>query len=123
MFRRALDHYREVRRLRPHNFRYAFDFAQTYYGVKPAPAATPDERKAAERSLAGSALAAWHEALALADNDRDRDGIFLHLARWHLRLGQWDAARTNLVLVAHPAHQEVRARLQRNLDEKAPAAR
>lgn len=118
VFRRALDHYREVRRLRPHNFRYAFDFAQTYYGVKPAPSASPEERKASERSLGESALAAWREALDLADNDRDRDGVLLHLARWHLRLGHWDAARTNLALVVHPAQQEVKARLQRNLDEK-----
>ncbi len=119
VFRRALDHYKEVRRLRPHNFRYAFDFAQTYYGVKPGPADTPEGRKASERSLAETALAAWHEALALADNDQDRDGIFLHLARWHLRLGQWDAARTNIALVAHPSLAEVKARLQRNLDEKS----
>jgi tetratricopeptide (TPR) repeat protein len=120
VFRRALDHYREVRRLRPHNFRYAFDFAQTWYGVKPEPADTPEKRTVAERSLAESALGAWHEALVLADNDGDRDGIFLHLARWHLRLGQWDAVRTNLALVARPEHLVLKARLQRNLEEKEP---
>ena len=50
-----------------------------------------------------------------------RDGIFLHLARWQMRLGQWEAVRTNLALVVHPSHLVVKARLQRNLDEKAPA--
>lgn len=120
VFRRALEHYREVRRLRPHNFRYAFDVAQTWYGVKPDPADTSEERKANEAAVAHSALQSWHEALDLADNDRDRDGIFLHLARWHLRLGQWDAVRTNLARVAHPANLEVKARIERNLAEKEP---
>ena len=44
VFERALAEYREVRRLAPRSFRYAFDYAQTFYGVKPEPAVTPEGR-------------------------------------------------------------------------------
>jgi len=119
VFRRALDLYREARRLRPHNFRYAFDLAQTYYGVKAEPASTPEAKAAAERRLADAALAAWRDALELADNDRDRDGIALHFARWHIRLRDFDTARKHLLSVSHPENLEIKARLLRNLDEKS----
>ena len=88
--------------------------------MKAEPADTADQRKANAAALAPSARQACPDALHVADNERDRDGIFLHLARWHLRLGQWDAVRTNLALVTHPAHLDVKSRLQRNLDEKEP---
>jgi cytochrome c-type biogenesis protein CcmH/NrfG len=95
VFNRALATYREVRRLRPNNFRYAFDYAQTYYGVKPAPADTSEGKRLAELKLAESARAGWLEALTLADNEEDRNGIFLHLARWNIRTGDFASARTN----------------------------
>lgn len=115
VFDKALGMYREVRRLRPDNFHYAFDFAQTYYGVKLPATRTPGEKHAAEVKMADTAIAAWDEALALADNDVDREGILLHRARWHLRAGRWDAARTNLVAVTNEVHQATRRRIERNL--------
>ena len=121
VFDRALAMYREVRRLRPHNFRYAFDFAQTYYGVKPAPADTPEGKRLAELKLASAARAGWLEALELADNPVDREGIFLHLARWNIRTGEFDLARTNLTLVTNEVHLEVKKRLERNIAEKTAA--
>ena len=119
VFNRALDLYREVRRLRPHNFRYAFDFAQTFYGVKAAPAETPEGRRASELQLATVARGAWLDALALADNEEDRAGIFLHLARWNIRTGEFESARTNLTLVTNAVHLDMRKRLERNLAEKS----
>jgi uncharacterized protein (TIGR02996 family) len=115
VFEKALGLYRQVRALRPFNFQYAFDYAQTYYGVKPAPADTADGRRASELRLAERALGAWDEALALADNEVDREGIFLHQARWHLRAGRPAAARTNLALVTNAVHAAVRERIERNL--------
>jgi len=119
VFNRALDLYREVRRLRPHNFRYAFDFAQTFYGVKAAPAETAEGRRQADLQLAGVARGAWLDALALADNEDDRAGIFLHLARWNIRTGEFEAARTNLTLVTNEVHLDMRKRLERNIAEKS----
>ena len=119
VFNRALATYREVRRLRPNNFRYAFDYAQTYYGVKPAPADTSEGKRLAELKLAESARAGWLEALTLADNEEDRNGIFLHLARWNIRTGDFASARTNLTLVTNAVHLEMRKRLERNLAEKS----
>lgn len=115
VFERALDHYRESRRLAPRNFRYAFDYAQTFYGVKPEPAATPDGRAAAELRLAERALTAWREALEIADNEADREGIFLHFARWQIKVGRWDEARASLAKVTRPEHAELKRRLDRNL--------
>jgi tetratricopeptide (TPR) repeat protein len=118
VFNKALDMYREVRRLRPHNFRYAFDFAQTFYGVKAAPADTADGRRQSDLKLAAVARGAWLDALALADNELDRNGIFLHLARWNIRTGEFESARTNLTLVTHDEHLEMRKRLERSIAEK-----
>ncbi len=125
VFARALDGYREARRLRPHNFQYAFDFAQTFYGVNLPPTKTPAEKHEGEVKLAEAALAAWDEALSLSDNDVDREGIYVHRARWHLRAGRPEAARTNLVFVTLAEHDEIKARMARNIDAaltNAPAA-
>lgn len=118
VFERALAHYQECRRLAPRSFRYAFEYAQTFYGVKPEPSTTPEGRVQAEARLAERALKGWEEALELANNEVDRDGIFLHFARWQIRLGRWDAARTNLAKVTLPEHQELRRRLERNLIQR-----
>jgi len=118
VFERALGLYRKVRELRPDSFRYAFDFAQTYYGVKPAPATTPEGKAEAEKRLADQAMEAWMDALKIADNDLDREGVHVHLARWQIRLGLLDAARTNLALVHHENHQELKQRLLRNVAMK-----
>ena len=48
------------------------------------PTKTPAEKHEGEVKLAEAALAAWDEALTLSDNDVDREGIYVHRARWHL---------------------------------------
>lgn len=115
VFERALQAYRKVRELRPDNFRYAFDYAQTYYGVKPAPADTEAGKREAAQAVARNAIQAWKGALAIADNDIDRQGIHLHLARWYLKLQDWEEVRMQLALVQHEQHQSVKERLERNL--------
>ena len=51
----------------------------------------------------------------MADNELDRQGVFLHQARWHLEAGRPEAARTNLVQAVDPRHAAVRERLERVL--------
>ena len=115
VFGRALDEYLLCRKLAPHSFRNAFEYAQTYYGVKPVPATTPEDKRAAEVRLAEQALAAWREALSLSDNETDREGIFVHFARWQIKVGRWDEARASLTHVTRPEHAELKARVERNL--------
>ncbi len=118
VFERALSEYRECRRLAPRDFRYAFDYAQTFYGVKPEPASTPEGWKAAELRLAERAIQAWRDALAVANNETDREGVFIHFARWQIKLGRWDEARASLAEVTRPEHAELKARLERSLLRK-----
>jgi len=115
VFERALAEYREVRRLAPRVFRYAFDYAQTFYGVKPEPAETPNGRAVAEEKLAQRALSAWRDAWDLADNHLDREGIRMHFARWQIKRKQWDEAREQLAKVVLPEHDELKARLEKSL--------
>jgi tetratricopeptide (TPR) repeat protein len=118
VFEKALAMYREVRRLRPFNFRYAFDFAQTFYGVRVATTLTAEEQAEGERRLGEAALEAWREALELADNEVDREGIQLHMARWRIRQRRFDEARVHLLSVTNEVHLEMRQRLERNVREK-----
>ena len=118
VFERALQEYRLCRKLAPSSFRYAYEYAQTYYGVKPVPSTTPEEKRAAELHLAEQALTAWREALAVSDNETDREGVFVHMARWQIKMGRWEEARANLANVTRPEHAELKARLSRNLVAK-----
>lgn len=115
VFRKALEMYQEAIRLDPQNFRLLTDVAQTYYGVKPEPADTAEGRKSAELKLANTALGAWTNALTLAPDDDDRQGVLLHMVRWHIRAGQWDEAKSRLAAVTNELHRPMKARLERNL--------
>lgn len=119
VFRKALGMYQEAIRLDPQNFSLLTDVAQTYYGVKPEPATTPEGTRQAELKLMHTALGAWTNALTLAPSAEDREGIYLHMARWRLRVGQLDEARAQLAAVTNEVHQVMRKRLERNLADRA----
>ena len=104
VFDRSLDLYHRALKLDPNNFILAHDLAQSYYGIKPLRTA--------------EALAAWNEALKLASDDVEREGIYLHLARVELNSGHFDQARTHLLVVTNQMHSTLRNRLMRNLTEK-----
>lgn len=121
VFRKALEMYQQAIRLDPLNFNLLTDVAQTYYGVKPAPAKNSEEARQAELKLMHTALGAWTNALAQATSDEDREGVYLHMARWRLRVGQFAEAKTQLAAVTNEVHQPMRQRLERNLAERAVA--
>ena len=106
---RALDLYRKALRLDPKNFILAHDLAQTYYGVKPP---RPAE-----------ALAAWQEALKLANDDVEREGIYMHMARIELNSGRFEDARQHLQAVTNQMHATLKNRLMRNLEGKENPSR
>ncbi len=78
IFDKALALYQQAMKLDPNNFELAQDVAQTYYGIKPT---RTDE-----------ALNAWTNALKIADTPIERDGVYLHLARFELNAGRFAAA-------------------------------
>lgn len=121
VFTRALDMYQRAIQLDPHNFTLLTDVAQTYYGVKLPPTKSPEETRQAEIKLADTALGAWTNALSHATSDEDREGVYLHMARWNLRVRRLETVRANLDAVTNEVHAAMRQRLERNLRERTEA--
>ena len=59
--------YRKATKLDPTNFVRASDLAMSYYGIKPL--------------RINDALGAWTNALSLAHDDVEREGVYIHFAR------------------------------------------
>jgi tetratricopeptide (TPR) repeat protein len=104
VFAKALDLYRRALKLDPTNFPLATDLAQSYYGIKPL--------------RAKEALEAWEYALKIANDDIEREGVYLHMARVELNSGRFDEARRHIGMVTNQMYNVLKARLTRNLQEK-----
>ena len=104
VFDRALELYRKALRLDPKNFPLATDYAQSYYGIKPL--------------RSEDALVAWNYALKIANDDFEREGVYVHLARVELNSGRFQDARNHLQLVTNEFYQVLKDRLARNLVAK-----
>ena len=109
VFSKSLGLYRQALELDPNNFVLASDYAMTYYGIKPVPT---DE-----------ALAAWECALKVAPNETDREGVFVHLARFKLNAGRFDEARKDLNSVTNEVYDVLKNRLLRNLEKQEAEAK
>lgn len=105
VFDRALELYRKALSLDPNNFPLATDLAQTYYGIKP-----PRYEEA---------MKAWNYALKIANDEIEREGVYVHLARNQLHSGQLDEARKNLDSVTNDTYKVLKERLTRNLEKKS----
>lgn len=108
VFDRSLELYRKARKLDPKNFPLAHDYAQSYYGIKPL--RTKD------------ALAAWNYALSIANDDMERQGVYVHMARVEINSGLFKEARQHLNLVTNDFYTVLKERLVRNLEEKEKTA-
>jgi hypothetical protein len=64
------------------------------------------------------ALQAWNDAFKLARDDAERQGVRLHLARWHRTAGDEAAARRELNLVTDPGFASMKARILKTIDAK-----
>jgi tetratricopeptide (TPR) repeat protein len=104
IFDRSLDLYRLALQLEPTNFIYASDLAQTYYGIKP------------ERH--DEAIKAWKVAMPLAHDELERQGIYVHLARWEIMGKRFASASNYLDQVVLPDYSELKKRLLRNISER-----
>ena len=61
---------------------------------------------------------AWTNALNIAHNDVEREGVFIHLARVKTAAGCFDEARAQLDAVTNAFYADLKNRLERNLAER-----
>jgi len=104
VFDKALKLYSNSMRLDPKNFPLASDIAQTYYGIKPA---RMDE-----------ALNAWTNALRLANDEVEREGVHIHFARLKLQVGKFAEARAHLNSITNEMYADLKKKIGRNIDEQ-----
>ncbi len=115
VFERALGLYRLAIKLDPSNFIIRSDYANSFYGTKP------------QRFSEG--FVAWKEALEVARDDVEREGVQIHLARCKLSIGQFEEAGRHLGLATNTMYAEIRDRLARRIErlksgeEKLPGDR
>jgi tetratricopeptide (TPR) repeat protein len=103
VFDKSLALYRKAIELDPDNFVLFSDYAESFYGTNPP------------RWKEG--LAAWTEALKIAHDDVEREGVYIHLARINLKLGHFDEARRSLDVVTNAMYATLKNRITRNLNE------
>ena len=103
VFDKALELYRKAIALDPDNFVLFSDYAESFYGTNPP------------RWQEG--LAAWTDALKIAHDDVEREGVHIHLARINLKLGHFDEARRNLDVVTNAMYATLKSRISRNLNQ------
>jgi tetratricopeptide (TPR) repeat protein len=108
VFDKALALYKTALQHDPDNFPLASDYAQTYYGIKPL--------------RTNDALAAWTNALKIAHDDVEREGVYIHLARIKMVAGRYAEARAQLDAVTNSMYASLKNRLERNLNERQNAA-
>jgi len=103
VYNKALELYRQGLKLDPTNFPLASEVAQTYYGIKPL--------------RLEEALTAWTNALALAHDDIEREGVYVHFARLKYLDDRFAEARAHLSAVTNEMYAVLKDRLVRNLEK------
>ena len=104
VFDKALELYRKAMKLDPDNFVLASDYAQSYYGIRPM--------------RTGDAIAAWESALKIAPDDKEREGVYIHLARIKLNAERFEEVHRLLNSVTNEMYASLKNRLLRNLERQ-----
>jgi Tfp pilus assembly protein PilF len=108
VFNKAFSLYSNAMRLNPEDFPLASDVAQTYYGVHPF--------------RSEEALQAWTNALHLAHDEVEREGVYIHFARVNIMAQRFPQARSLLTLVTNDMYADLKNRVARNLEERQKQA-
>ena len=103
VFDKALALYRKAMKLSPDDFPLATDYAMSYYGIKPL--------------RTNDALAAWTNALQIAHDDNEREGVYIHLARIKIAAGFFASAQAQLDAVTNAAFAGLKDRLEHSLEQ------
>jgi tetratricopeptide (TPR) repeat protein len=109
VYNKALELYTQALKLDPANFPLASEVAQTYYGIKPL--------------RLEDALKAWTNALALAHDDIEREGVYIHFARLKLQADRFAEVRAHLNAVTNDMYAVLKQRLARNLEKAESEAK
>ena len=104
VFDKALGLYSNAMRLDPTNFLMASDFAMSYYGIKPL--------------RTNDALQAWTNALTLARDEVEREGVYIHFARLDGSIGKFAEGRRLLDSVTNSMYDELKRRVARSINDK-----
>jgi tetratricopeptide (TPR) repeat protein len=102
VFDKAMNLYSNAMHYDPTNFVLASDVAQSYYGIRPL--------------RTNDALMSWTNALKVAGDEIEREGVYLHFARIKMSIGQFDQAHAHLDAVTNKFYDEIKNRLVRNLE-------
>jgi tetratricopeptide (TPR) repeat protein len=108
VFDKALALYRKAIQLAPDDFPLMTEYAQTYYGIRPL--------------RTNDALVAWTNALKIAHDDNEREGVYIHLARIKMAVGRFAEARAQLTDVTNAAFADLKHRLESSMAECESAA-
>ena len=108
VFDKAMALYSNSMRLDPTNFALADDIAKSYYGIKPL--------------RTNDALTAWTNTLQIAQNEGERESVYIHLARIKMLIGRFAEAQAHLDAVTNQALDVLKNRLLRNLHEREAEA-
>jgi cytochrome c-type biogenesis protein CcmH/NrfG len=107
VFDKALGLYQQAMKLAPDNLVLATDYAESYYGIKPM--------------RTNDALVAWTNCLTICQDENEREGVLLHLARTKIAAGFYDEAQAQLDAVTNRGFADLKNRLIRSLnDHKTP---
>ena len=107
VFDKALGLYQQALKFAPDNLVLATDYASSYYGIKPF--------------RTNDALISWTNALNICQDENEREGVLLHLARTKILTGFFDEAQAHLDTVTNRAFADLKSRLLRSLaDHKNP---
>jgi tetratricopeptide (TPR) repeat protein len=101
VFDKALALYQHAMKLAPDDFPLVTDFAESYYGIKPL--------------RTNDALVAWTNALQIAHNDTEREGVYIHLARFKMAAGRYAEAQAHLDAVTNSIYAILKGRIEREL--------
>jgi tetratricopeptide (TPR) repeat protein len=118
VFDRSLELYRKAMALKPDDFLLASDYAMSFYGIKPPASLAEDARIQAQAKLHDQAIAAWENALRIAGDDVQREGVHIHLARIKINARRFSEARAHLEAVSNPVYADIKATITRNLEQK-----
>jgi len=103
-FDKALLLYSNATRLDPTNFILASNVAMSYYGIKPL--------------RTNDAFLSWSNALKLARDETEREGVYIHFARLDGATGRFAEGKKTLDEVTNSMYAELKRRVARSINEK-----
>ena len=107
VFDKSLALYRKAMQLDPDNFPLVTDYAESYYGIRPL--------------RTNDALVAWTNALQVAHDDIEREGVYIHLARIKMLAGRYAEARAQLDTVTNAIYAGLKQTLERAITQREMA--